>query len=147
MYTVRARSLNQWKTCGFLCKNISAYFVVFFKGIDSRDLYICFWCHSVDLKFQYLINPFVCFLNFVFTSNFLIFAFQCNELTLWVVPLRGSKVRYFSSGFTVYRKIMRAKDILSPGLQESHKDTFHLQNFSAKTTFAWDPYWAPIVRG
>jgi hypothetical protein len=41
----------------------------------------------------------VCSYNFVFMSNFLVFAFQRGEFTLWVdlgfSPVRGSKARYF----------------------------------------------------
>jgi hypothetical protein len=36
----------------------------------------------IDLKFLHLIEPFVWFLNFVFVSNFLIFASQHSNLTL-----------------------------------------------------------------
>jgi hypothetical protein len=32
------------------------------KGIVSRDLHLCFWYHSIDLRFLHLIEPFVCFL-------------------------------------------------------------------------------------
>jgi hypothetical protein len=29
-------------------------FKIRFKGIVSRDLEVCFWCHSIDLKFLHL---------------------------------------------------------------------------------------------
>jgi hypothetical protein len=41
-----------------------------------------FLYQSIDLKFLHLIEVFVYFLNFVFVSNFSIFASQCSELTL-----------------------------------------------------------------
>jgi hypothetical protein len=53
-----------------------------YKGIVSQDLHI-FWYHSIDLKLLHLIEPFVCFLNFVFVLNFLMFAYQRSELTLY----------------------------------------------------------------
>jgi hypothetical protein len=53
------------------------------KGIVLRDFHICFWYHSIDLKFLHLMEPFVYFLNFVFGSNFSIFASQRSELTLF----------------------------------------------------------------
>jgi hypothetical protein len=52
-----------------------------FKWIVSRDLHMFFLCHSIDLKFLHLMEPFVCFLNFVFVSNFSIFASRRSELT------------------------------------------------------------------
>jgi hypothetical protein len=43
-----------------------------------------FWYHSIDLTFLHLMEPFACFLNFVFVLNFSIFVSQRSELTLWV---------------------------------------------------------------
>jgi hypothetical protein len=44
--------------------------IFFLKGIVSRDLHICFWYQSICLKFLHRMELFVCFLNFVFVSNF-----------------------------------------------------------------------------
>jgi hypothetical protein len=60
------------------------------KGVVSQDLHICFWYHSIDLKFLHLMEPFICFLNFVFVS-------QHSELTC---PSPGLKDKIFSIGFT-----------------------------------------------
>jgi hypothetical protein len=49
-----------------------------------------FWYHLIDLKFLHFMEPFVCFKNYVFESNFSIFA-----------SLRSSKARYFSISFTL----------------------------------------------
>jgi hypothetical protein len=54
------------------------------KAFVSRDLHICFLVpFDIDLKFLHLMEPFLCFLNFVFVLNFLIFASQRSEFTLW----------------------------------------------------------------
>jgi hypothetical protein len=49
------------------------------KGIVSRDLHICFWYQSKDLKFLQHMEPLVCFSNFVFVKNFLNFASLRSE--------------------------------------------------------------------
>jgi hypothetical protein len=75
----------------------------YLKEIVSRDLHICFWYHLIDLKFLRLLEPYVCFLNLVFMSNFFIFASQRSELTLWVDlrfnPSPGLKDRIFCYWF------------------------------------------------
>jgi hypothetical protein len=63
--------------------------VVLLKGMVSRDLHICFLYQLIDLNFLHLIEPFVCFLNFVFVSNFSIFASQRSELTLGFTSTPG----------------------------------------------------------
>jgi hypothetical protein len=60
-----------------------------FKRTVSRDFHICFRYHSIDLKFLHLIEPFFCFLNFVFVSDFSIFANQRSELTY---PVSGAGI-------------------------------------------------------
>jgi hypothetical protein len=52
----------------------------FFKGIVSRDFLVCFWCHSIDLRF--LTDKAQVHLLFVFMSNFSIFAPRRSEFTL-----------------------------------------------------------------
>jgi hypothetical protein len=55
------------------------------EGIVSRDLQICILDQLMDLKFLAFGCMFFCFLNFVFVSNFLIFAswrIRFSELTL-----------------------------------------------------------------
>jgi hypothetical protein len=54
------------------------------KGIVSRDFVVCFWYHSIALKFLHLLSLFICFLNFVFVSNFSILASWRSELILLV---------------------------------------------------------------
>jgi hypothetical protein len=76
-----------------------------FKGIVSRDLHIFFWYHSIDLTFLPFGSMFLCFLDFVFVSNFSIFASRHSELTLWVElafsPSPGLKGKIFSYLFYV----------------------------------------------
>jgi hypothetical protein len=74
------------------------FFLKWLKGIVSRDLHICFWYHSIDLKFLHLMEPFVYFLNFVFVSNFFNFAFQLGELTL---PQSGAERQDFYYGVSI----------------------------------------------
>jgi hypothetical protein len=50
------------------------------KGIVSRDLHICFWYRSIDLKLLPLTER----VHFVFLSNFLIFVSRRSESTLWL---------------------------------------------------------------
>jgi hypothetical protein len=68
------------------------------KGIFSRDLHICFWDHSIELEFLHLMEPFVCFLNFIFVSTFSIFASQ--RIVSLPCPSPGLKSKIFSIGFT-----------------------------------------------
>jgi hypothetical protein len=79
-------------------------------------------------KFLLLMEPFVCFLNFVFVSNFSIFASQRSELTL---PQSGAQ-RQDIFLLVLHRKLMRA-----PEPQRAPDwDNIHLKNFSAKPAFA-----------
>jgi hypothetical protein len=83
-------------------------------------------------------EPFVCFLNLFFVSNFSIFASQHNEPTLRVdlgfSPSPGLKGKIFS--IYLHRKLMRAQETLSTGMKRAPDwDSFYLQKFSAKTTF------------
>jgi hypothetical protein len=71
----------------------------FIKEIVSRDLHICFWYHSIDLKFLPFRSMFFCFLNFVFVLNVSILVSRGSEWHL--VPVRGPKAKYFSLGFTL----------------------------------------------
>jgi hypothetical protein len=49
----------------------------------SIKLFISYLDYSIDLKFLHLMEPFVYFLNFVFKSNFSIFASQRSKLRLY----------------------------------------------------------------
>jgi hypothetical protein len=77
-------------------------YIAYIYHFQNRNLFTVypiayvFWYHSIALKFLHLLSLFICFLNFVFVSNFWIFASRRSELNLWVelgyyVPMRGYK--------------------------------------------------------
>jgi hypothetical protein len=86
-----------------------------FKGIDLRYLHIYFLYHSKELKFLHRKEPFVCFLNFVFVSNFSIFACQRGELTLSQSKAQRQDIFLLD----LHTKLTRALDTLSAGLQRA----------------------------
>jgi hypothetical protein len=66
---------------GFLGVFTTGEIFLVFKGRVSRDLHM-FLVPLIDLRFLHRMEPFVYFLNFVFASNFSLFASQRSELTL-----------------------------------------------------------------
>jgi hypothetical protein len=92
-------------------------------------LHICFWYHPKDLKFLHLVEPFVCFLNFVFVWNFSIFASQRNELTL---SQSGAQRQDIIFPLVLNRKLMRASEVLIRGRKEPRTGTVSIFNIFPK---------------
>jgi hypothetical protein len=103
------------------------------KGIVSRDSHTCFLYNSIDLKFLHLIGPFFC-LKISFSCR--IFRFSHLSVMSLPCPIQSGTQRQDIFLLVLHRKLIRAPDILSPGLKRaSDWDFFYLLNFSAKTTF------------
>jgi hypothetical protein len=79
---------------------LSYYALQILRDSLTRFAHLFFWYHSIDLNFLHLMEQFFCFLNFIFVSNFSIFASQRSELTLHQSGAPGLNGKIFSIGFT-----------------------------------------------
>jgi hypothetical protein len=119
----------------------------YIKGIVSRDLHM--FLVPFDRSYvSALREHVVCFLNFVFMSNFSIshlgvMSLPC-EWSWHLVPVRGSEAKYFSIGFTL--KVYESRGCKDPhGLGHFSSSKFFRPNNICMNTVVDSQYGATTV--
>jgi hypothetical protein len=93
-----------WVSSGFFQPEALALVMAMKQWGLGLKGHICFWQHSIDLKFLNLMDPFVCFLNFAFVWNISVFSSHRSEFTLSQCGAQRKDIFLL----VLHRKLMRA---------------------------------------